>query len=364
MFASLDPARSALASTLTAPFARIDDELAGSLLEQHYGWRPRSLRRLATERDDTFRVSTPHGDVVAKFAHPDDPASELADQVTVLERLETEHPELPVQRLVRGLDGHSLHEVRDPEGRSRRLRVLRFVEGEALGVAHRDDAALHSLGGLHARLARAIAGVGASASSTHPLRGATTAWNLLTAAELPPLLPTINDPEVRGRVARILDDALEHTVPAAATLPPQLAHNDLHGDNVLVSATPFTVLGVLDFGDMCRTPRVADLAVALSYSRGYRAPGNAEHPWAAARAQLAGLEAEHPLTDDERRLLPRLVLLRLAQRAVLNSAIAAANESTISRNGTADYARRNLGRLAIDLHDLAETAPDTLGGTA
>jgi len=151
----------------------------------------------------------------------------------------------------------------------------------------------------------------------------------------------------------VIERVSDAVLPRLIALPAPLAHNDLHSDNVLVSSEPFAVTGVLDFGDMTRTPRVADLAVAASYSRGRVAERH--EPWAAAHSYVSGYEAEQPLTDDEHALLPELVLLRLAQRGILNSAIAAANPAA------APYASRNLSAIARDLRELGARIPPAIG---
>jgi len=336
---------------LVAEFTPLSERRAAELLAHTHGLEVHAIARLATERDDTFRVRTDRGLVVAKFAHPLDDASELGDQLTVLGALAHEHPDLPVQRIVPGRDGAALVSVDDEAGAARLLRVLTHLDGELLGSAPRELAALRSLGSLHARLARAIATIGDAANP--PLQGAATPWNLLAVDQYAPLVTTIDDDSLRAEAQSVIDRVTDSLLPRARSLPALLAHNDLHGDNVLVRPEPFAVTGVLDFGDMTRTPRVADLAVAASYARGRAAasPG----PWNAARAYVAGYEAVHPLDDDERALLPELVLLRLAQRGILNCAIAAANPAA------AGYSSRNLGAITRDLRELGASIPSTIG---
>lgn len=336
---------------LTAAFSPVSDAAAASLLAQHYGIDASSMTRLATERDDTFDMMTQHGRLVAKFAHPLDTWATLHDQVTVLDELAVRAPDIPVQRVVRSRDGHLLTRVVDDAGTQRLLRVLSYLDGDVLGTAPRPLEAMVVLGRLHARLAAAIADIGDSAQP--PLVGADTPWNLLAIDDYAPHLGAIDDDELRIEAQRTIDLVRERTMPALRGLPTPLAHNDVHGDNVLVSTAPFTVTGVLDFGDMCRTPRVADLAVAASYARGR--VGATDEPWAAARAYVAGYEAEQPLAPEEHALLPELVLLRLAQRGILNSAIAAVNHAA------AGYASRNLSAITRDLRELGARIPRTIG---
>ncbi len=336
---------------LTAAFTPIDETRAAELIGRTHGLAVRSIARLSTERDDTFRVLTDRGTVVAKFAHPLDTAATIDTQLRVLAALEREHPALPVPRIVLARDGSPRVTVGDDAGESRLLRVLTHLEGETLAAAPRPLTAVLALGALHARLAAAIAAIGDADEPA--LQGAATPWNLLCLDQYGPHVDGIAQPDLRGEAARVVDRAHQWVVPRTSALPALLAHNDLHGDNVLVHPDPFTVTGVLDFGDMTRTPRVADLAVAASYARGR--VGATSDPWAAARAYVVGYETEQPLTDEEHVLLPELVLLRLAQRGILNSAIAAANPAA------ARYASRNLRAIARDLRELGASIPRTIG---
>lgn len=339
---------------LTAAFIALSAENAGRLLARTHDIAAEALTRLPTERDDTFLVRTEHGLLVAKFAHPLDEPRHLHDQLAVLEGLAREHPELPVQRIIPTIEGALVARVTDDAGQERQLRVLTYLDGEPLGAAPRSLPAMHTLGALHARLAAAIADIGDTAHP--PLMGSPTPWNLLNLDHYAPLLDTIRDDELRDNASRVVDEARDAVLPAARALPALLAHNDLHGDNVLVRSEPFAITGVLDFGDMTRTPRAADLAVAASYARGR--VGDAGAPWDAARAYVAGFETVQPLTADEHALVPGLVVLRVAQRAILNSAIAAANPAAEK------YASRNLSAIARDVRELRASIPSTIGARA
>lgn len=345
-------------SHLVAPFTAIGPDRAAALLRATHDLEAAAIERLATERDDTFRVRTTggRGVVVAKLAHPLDDPRVLADQVAVLAGLEREHPHLPTPRVVPARDGALLVMV-DTEDGPRGLRVLSHLDGETLGSAPRTLDDLRAIGALHAHLARAIAAIGDA--SDPPLQGAPTPWNLLALEAYAALLDAVADAELRTAAGAVVAMARDAVLPLARALPARLAHNDLHGDNVLVRpgvpGTPLTVTGVLDFGDMTRTPRVADLAVAASYARGR--VGEAGPPWQAASASVAGYETVEPLDEAEHALLPRLVLLRVAQRAILNSSIAAANPAA------AKYASRNLSAIARDLRELGASIPTRIGGS-
>ncbi|MDO9591013.1 MAG: hypothetical protein Q7J04_07725, partial [Microcella sp.] len=129
------PAPSSL--QLTAEFTPLSAQGAAALLAVTHGLVVQHIDRLATERDDTFRVTTRHGLLVAKFAHPLDDADALLDQVTVLRSLAADYAELPVQRVVPATDGALLTSVADDAGRARLVRVLTHLDGSLLGSAPR-----------------------------------------------------------------------------------------------------------------------------------------------------------------------------------------------------------------------------------
>jgi hypothetical protein len=72
------------------------------------------------------------------------------------------------------------------------------------------------------------------------------------------------------------------------------------------------VCGVIDFGDVVRTIRVADVAIA---GESFAPP--TDDPANALAAITAGYHAHHPLTASEMSAIPDLVLVRMALTIVL-----------------------------------------------
>ena len=89
-----------------------------------------------------------------------------------------------------------------------------------------------------------------------------SAWDLQTVGRLSTLLGIFPDPSVAEAIRRFT----ERVAPQLGELPTQVIHNDFNPGNVLVDpdADEF-VVGILDFGDVTHSLRVADLAVALAY---------------------------------------------------------------------------------------------------
>lgn len=364
----VDPA--ALTQALTRRATPVDERDAAEVLRASWGFEPTALTRLATERDDTFRVELAGGGrALLKIAHPDDVAGTVDAQLAVLADLATHAPHLPVSRVLPARDGAARVEVTTPDG-TRLARVLSWLDGEPWSSRPRDADALSALGRVQADLARAVAAAGARlGDAATPAR---TPWNLLEIDAARATIDGIADDALRAAARAVLDDAATRILPALDSLPRVLAHNDAHGENILVAppgdeprdGAATRVTGLLDFGDMTRTPRIADLAVAASYAAGVADPADprlAESPWAPAAwiargAAKGWAAAGNPLTEAERSLLAPLILLRVAQRAALNSAVAAASAER------AAYAGRNLARLRADLEALAaHPAPIDLG---
>lgn len=363
-----DPA--AFASTLTARSTALSVDAAAAIVRQHWSQTPRSLTRLATERDDSFRLELADGArAVLKIAHPADPAAAVDAQLTVLADLAAHSPALPVNRVLPTRDGAARAIVDSPDG-PRLARVLSWLEGEPWNARPRSAAELRTFGTTQATLAHAVAAAGTRLPAALAPAPTPTPWNLLAIDAAESASGAIHDAALRTLARAVLADARTRIHSRLAALPRVLAHNDAHGENVLVAppgaGDGLRVTGLLDFGDMTLTPRVADLAVAASYAGGVADPADPEFAgnhsaWAPA-AVLVGGAAAHwaalgdPLSDTERALIAPLVLLRLAQRAALNSAVAAANAER------AAYASRNLARLRVELETLtARPTPDELG---
>ena len=324
-------------------FPRWNTDDARAQLRARWGIVGTHVERLDTERDDTFRITAPQGQLVLKASNPDDPPAASEVPIQVLRLLEREHPELPVERIVPTAHGATSASVA-----GRVVRVTSFLHGESLVAARRGDRELLAYGAQLAALHHAVAAI--------DLDPRTTPWNLLALDDYAEVAPALAA-EIAPQVQRVVDDARTETLPALQALPAVLAHNDFHGDNLLVDPErPERIVGILDFGDLTRTPRVAECAVAASYARGYAAAETS--PWSPAAVFVAGYRdglaalGAPPLSDVEERLLPRLVLLRLAQRALLNSAALRGRDNP--------YASRNLARLGVDLAELSAEPPTVL----
>lgn len=291
-----------LAPILSAapPGHTAEDSLA--LLTRHWGLTGR-LDRLTSERDLNWQVTAPEGRFVLKFANAAEDPAVTRFQNGALEHVAARDPALPVPRVIRSLTGAP--DVTLPDGSL--LRLLSWVDGVPMHLTASSPAQRRDLGAMAARLTRALEGF------DHPAANHELQWDLKQAAGLRPLLPAIADAGLRARCGGWLD-WFDRVRPRLDHLPWQVVHADLNPHNVLCApGDPDRIAGVLDFGDMVRTPRICDLAVAAAY---HVQPGAG---LASLAEVTAGWAAILPLTPDEAALLPGLTALRMVTTLALTS---------------------------------------------
>lgn len=281
---------SLLDAALAAPPPVLPAEAAQALLADHWGLSGQ-LTPLTSERDLNYRVATGGQGYVLKLANPAEPAAVTDFQTRAL--LHLEGAGLPVPQVIRTRDGATTVDL--PEGR---LRLLSYLEGLPLHMAPRSAAQRRAMGGLAARLARAMA------VFSHPAADHVLQWDIRQAAGLAPLLPDV-EPAFRPLCAAVLDRFNAEAAPALPALRWQVVHNDLNPHNILVAPDdPDRIAGILDFGDMVQTALVCDLAVAASYQV------DAAAPLASLAEFVAAWHADYPLTAVEARLVPLLTQVR------------------------------------------------------
>ncbi|MGV8883854.1 MAG: phosphotransferase [Rhodoglobus sp.] len=289
-----------------SPFERMTEAEASTLLAQTYGIDAIAVHRLDTERDDTFRIATATARYVLKVAHPDDDPLLTNLQTAAMAFAAELEPTLPLQSLVHSLEG-DIEATIDHAGRERVARLLTWLDGTPLHEVRATDAQLGLLGTTLGRLTTALS------TFDHPAAHREFVWD---AAQLPLVRGLLDEyPMSETRDAFALFD--ERVAPQLAALPRQTIHNDFHQGNVLVNPvtpdSPDFVSGVIDFGDVVHTVRIADLAVALSYLHypGAHTPSSIDH-------FVAGYESQVALLDAEREALTGLIAARYAQRILIN----------------------------------------------
>ena len=308
---------------LSLPPPRLTAQALAALAQAHWGLAG-TLHPLTSERDQNHRLDTETGSFTLKLANPGEPAPLTEFQTLALLHAADRAPGLPTPRVIPARDGRPI--IATPDGA---LRLLSWLPGTPLAHLPRTPALAAAIGQAIGQLDAALA------SFDHPAAAHHLLWDIQNVSDLTPLLPALAD-DLRPRITAFLARFTAETAPAFAQLPAQVIHGDFNPHNLLADpAEPTHLMGILDFGDMTRSYRICDLAVAASYLIEPAAPLSLLIPLTRA------YHAANPLTGAELRLLPDLITARLATTLTITAWRAARypdNASYILRNAPASRA--------------------------
>jgi len=122
----------------------------------------------------------------------------------------------------------------------------------------------------------------------------------------------IKHPGKRKLVHYFIQQHRENVEPELSSLRKSIIHNDANDRNVLVQNQK--VSGIIDFGDMCYSPLINELAIGITY-----AVMKKENPVEWAKSAIAGYHEILPLQEEEIDLIYWLIGARLCT-SVCNSA--------------------------------------------
>lgn len=328
---------------LSLPPPQLSTEAVADLAERYYGLTG-TLTRLTSERDLNHLLRGADGrGYVLKLANPAEPPEQTDFQIAALDHIARVDPALAVPRAIRALDGASSLPL--PEGR---FRVLSYLEGRPLHAAPASDGQRRALGAAAARLTHALR------DFHHPAADHVLLWDIKQVPRLGPLVPAIGDAALRARAAAFVEGFTTRLAPRLAQLPTQVVHADLNPHNVVVAADdPAVIAGILDFGDMVRTPRLCDLAVAASYQIDRDRPMDSLLALCGGYLAQAG-QAGWTLGPDEMDLLPDLVVARMITTVTI------AHWRAARYPDNAPYILRNLPSARAGLEAMGTIPPAAL----
>jgi 4-aminobutyrate aminotransferase-like enzyme/Ser/Thr protein kinase RdoA (MazF antagonist)/murein DD-endopeptidase MepM/ murein hydrolase activator NlpD len=293
----------------TAP--QFTAEEAEWLARVSYNLRGRATP-LTSERDQNFLLESGDGRLaVLKLANAQEREAYLDLENKVMAHLSAAVPEISVSRPIADREGRLLAPTQSSAGARHFVRVVSHVAGKRLAEVRPHSAdLLHSLGATLARVDVALAGF------VHPALPRDFHWDLLRTAEMRGRTGRIGDEKRRAQLERLLDGFMERALPGLLALPRQAIYNDANDGNILVSgaAGARRVTGLVDFGDMVVAPAICDLAVAAAYAM----LGKAD-PVTAALHVVSGYHTVRPVSEEEVRLLPELILARLCLSVTISA---------------------------------------------
>lgn len=335
------------AGVLNSPVPPVTAEEAAEVARRHFGIVA-GATNLASERDANFHLVAEDGrGYVLKFANPAEPPENTNLQTEALLAIERRDPALPVPKVARALNGECELSLPLSDGRRSVVRLLSWVDGVQVARVGVSAALRRDIGAVLARLGAALQGF------EHPASSHDILWDIKNAARLRPMTAAIPDESMRDRVVAALDRFEAKVAPRLAGLRQQVIHNDLNHHNVVVApGDPDRVSGVLDFGDIVKTPLVIDVAVAASYLTALP-----EEALGCVCDMVGAYHRVVPLTRDEIALLPDLIVTRLITSISITSWRARRypqNAAYILRNN--GPAREGMARFAVLPRDRVRAA--------
>lgn len=298
-------------------------------------------RELGSERDQAFGLVAADGsEWVMKVSNVLEDPDTLDMEADVVSHAHRVDPGIPIAVPLTSATGQ--HRVEWVGGSDRHwVRMYPRLSGRARSEARTyPDATFAAWGSTVARLGRAMR------TFQHPRAHRTMLWDVQHARSIRPMTSAITDPDLRLLVERAIDRFERLVGPRWDLLRQQVIHGDLTTDNALVDDAG-VITGIIDFGDMCHTALVVDLASVLDSLCLDRSPTDTVR---LARIVVDGYERVTPLDPDERAVLGPI----WATRAAIGIAIAASRAA----QGLEDpaFAERYRDRTAAML-----TALDALG---
>ena len=287
---------------------------AARIAQSHFGIDG-VVTPLPGERDLNFRVDAEGASYVLKIAGAEEERGALEMQHAALAHLARREPGLGLQRAIPApstslrTDGQTIITVTSGQGQAHLARMLTYLEGTLWArVSPHSMALLESLGGVLGALDRGLA------DFDHPAAHRALKWDLRQAGWIRDYVGHIGDAGRRAIVARWLSDFETRVRPAMDGLRQAVIYNDANDYNIVCGRNGQAVTAVIDFGDMCRTNVIAELAIAAAY-----AAMGLRDPIAGICRLIAGYHAALPLSEAELEVLHTLICMRLCV-SVTNSA--------------------------------------------
>lgn len=275
-----------------------------SVLKQHYNLEESTHSSLEGYDSINYKVKSKKGTFVLKQqAYSLEALELLKAENAVLEKLSHLHEydfPVPMPSITNELISIEKDQI---------YRLLSFVDGIFLGDVSHTSELLYSIGTFLGQMDKELKGFHHSA-----IAGKETQWDLKLFKSNFQYLKYIANPKDRNLVDYFFMQFDQHVYPIQHQLRKSVIYNDANHWNVLTQNGKLS--GIIDFGDMCYSWIINEVAIALSYVM-----MDKEDPLAIAAHLIKGYQTVYPLNEQELDILYYLVAARLCT-SVCNSAYA------------------------------------------
>lgn len=315
--------------------------LARQILSQYWGMDA-CLKRLGAEKDAIYRVSHSEQFYVLRLSHPELCERSVSLQIAAAMHASSRLSELHVPVPVADNSGRYIVPVAIETGQVSQVSLSTWIDGRLLVDTQSTDSQARNLGFALGVLSEALA------DFDHDQADHYMKWDLRRCGEIETLLPAIEDTSERGVVHSALDWFVTDTAEKLEKLPRQIIHADATPYNVLSSnESSDEIAGFIDFGDVVRSARVCDVAIAACYLL-----GDGDNAFHLPSKVVEGFHAARRLQSDELELIASLIEARHAMTAAITLEHAARrpeNKAAITKN--TGIALKGLKTLSRQPHD-------------
>jgi 4-aminobutyrate aminotransferase-like enzyme/Ser/Thr protein kinase RdoA (MazF antagonist) len=277
-----------------------------------------TVKTLPGEIDLNFQVKTNSGQsFTLKIAHPEAPRANLELQNAMIQHLASARLGLELPTVLPSVTGEMITTITAPDGSTRFLRLLTWIEGRCLAdVRPHTQNLLESVGEMCGKISLALT------SFDHPAAHRFIKWDLAQTAWTRENLPTIARAEQRELASYFFQLFENQALPLFPALRKSVIYNDANDYNVLASydlKNPL-VPGIIDFGDAVYSHTIHELAIAAAY-----AAMDKPDPLTAIAQLTKGFHRIFPLTAQEAEALFSLIGARLLISVTCSAINIAAN---------------------------------------
>ena len=277
-----------------------------------------TINTLPSYIDKNFHIKTETAEFVLKVAHPQTSTEALTMENRAMQRLAL-HDSLwkfPAP-LPNKIDGSTIYVHSDGALTPCRARLVNFIPGTVYQkLAHKTAALLSSLGACVGHMTRTL--------SAPPTDNVVTEhdWDIKRAFKYIRYAQHITDSTLQANILRY-GEQWNSTIPRLDNeLAQGVIHNDANDLNVIVQEDASQVSAVIDFGDLCYTYLIADLAVACTYALPYH-----DNPLHALQHIVNGYRTQRSVTEHEANIFHALIIARLCQSILMATKASTDNPS-------------------------------------